>query len=44
MPDLHPRWDRIVGHCLEIEPANRYASLADLAAALTRAQRPVAGP
>jgi serine/threonine protein kinase len=44
VPDLHPRWDRIIGHCLEIEPANRYASLTDLAAALTRAQRPVAGP
>jgi serine/threonine protein kinase len=42
-PDLHPRWDRIIGHCLEIDPAHRYATLVDLAAALTRAQRPVAG-
>jgi serine/threonine protein kinase len=43
VPDLHPRWDRIIGHCLEIDPANRYATLVDLAAALTRAQRPVGG-
>jgi serine/threonine protein kinase len=42
-PDLHPRWDRIVGRCLEIDPANRFPSLSDLAAALARAQRPVAG-
>ena len=43
VPDIHPRWDRIIGHCLEIDPADRYATLADLAAALTRAQRPVGG-
>jgi serine/threonine protein kinase len=42
-PHLHPRWDRIVGHCLEIDPANRYSTLTELADALTKAQRPVAG-
>jgi serine/threonine protein kinase len=39
---LHPRWDRIVGRCLELDPAARYPDLSELATALTKAQRPVA--
>jgi serine/threonine protein kinase len=42
-PDLHPRWDRIVGRCLELDPGARFPNLGELAAALVRAQRPVAG-
>jgi serine/threonine protein kinase len=41
---LHPRWDRIIGKCLELDPAARYPNLSELAAALVKAQRPVAGP
>jgi serine/threonine protein kinase len=42
-PALHPRWDRIIGRCLELDPALRYPDLGELAGALARALRPVAG-
>jgi len=32
--DLSPAWDQIVGRCLEIDPADRFASLDDLARAI----------
>jgi serine/threonine-protein kinase len=42
-PALHPRWDRIIGRCMELDPAARYPDLNELASALARALRPVAG-
>jgi serine/threonine protein kinase len=43
VPTLHPRWDRIIGRCLELDPALRFPDLGELATALAKALRPVAG-
>jgi serine/threonine protein kinase len=40
-PALHPRWDRIVGKCMETQPAARYQDFREIADALLKAQRPV---
>jgi serine/threonine protein kinase len=41
VPTLHPRWDRIVGRCLETQPSARYQDFREIADALMRSQRPV---
>jgi serine/threonine protein kinase len=41
--NLHPRWDRIIGKCMELAPAARYPDFGEVAAALAKAARPVAG-
>jgi hypothetical protein len=38
---LHPRWDRIVGKCMEHNPTQRYQDTREIADALMKAQRPV---
>jgi serine/threonine protein kinase len=38
---LHPRWDRIVGKCMETNPTARYQDFREIADALMKAQRPV---
>jgi serine/threonine protein kinase len=40
---LHPRWDRIIGRCLELDAKLRYPDFSELAMALNKALRPVAG-
>jgi len=38
---LHPRWDRIVGKCMETQPSARYQDFREIGDALMKAQRPV---
>jgi serine/threonine protein kinase/tetratricopeptide (TPR) repeat protein len=34
-PDLDPRWERAILHCLEVDPAKRFATARELCAALS---------